>query len=55
MRYLPDNGRAYTYTYDMIHSRVWHLIIGFHYFDAFLILWLVMIVGVIQNAIAGPG
>jgi quinol-cytochrome oxidoreductase complex cytochrome b subunit len=43
LRYLPDAGRAYTYTYDMIHSRPWHVIIGFHYFNAFLIFGLVMV------------
>ena len=43
LKYLPDASRAYTDTYNLLHSRVWHVVLNFHYFNSFLIFGLVMI------------
>jgi quinol-cytochrome oxidoreductase complex cytochrome b subunit len=43
LKYHPDAGQAYTDTYNLIHSDAWYLVIGFHYFNAFLIFGLVML------------
>jgi quinol-cytochrome oxidoreductase complex cytochrome b subunit len=43
LRYVPEAGRAYFDTYDMIHSPLWHVLIDFHYFNSFLIFGLVMV------------
>lgn len=43
VKYLPDASRAYFDTYDLLHSRGWRIILGFHYFNAFLIFGLVML------------
>jgi len=43
LRYIPDAGRAYDITKEMIDSPVWHVVLNFHYFNAFLIFGLVMV------------
>lgn len=41
--YRPDAGQAFAITSRLIHSTFWHVIINFHYLNAFLIFGLVMI------------
>ena len=41
--YVPDAGKAYGITKDLINSPGWHVILNFHYWNAFLIFVLVMI------------
>ena len=43
LKYVPDAGRAYDITKELIDSPVWRLVLGFHYFNAFLIFGLVMV------------
>ncbi len=43
LKYLPDASRAYSITNNLIHSGFWHVMLGFHYFNSFLIFALVMI------------
>jgi len=42
-RYTPDAGQAYQITTNLIASPGWHVILGFHYFNSFLIFGLVMV------------
>jgi quinol-cytochrome oxidoreductase complex cytochrome b subunit len=41
--YVPDAGKAYDVTKALINSPGWHVILNFHYWNAFLIFALVMI------------
>ncbi|HEX9133131.1 MAG TPA: cytochrome b N-terminal domain-containing protein, partial [Ktedonobacteraceae bacterium] len=41
--YVPDAGKAYDITKDLINSPGWHVILNFHYWTAFLIFALVLI------------
>ena len=41
--YTPDAGQAYQITTNLIASPGWHIILGFHYFNSFLIFGLVMV------------
>jgi len=41
--YTPDAGKAYQITKSLIASPGWHVILGFHYFNSFLIFGLVMV------------
>ena len=41
--YTPDAGQAYQITKNLIASPGWHVILGFHYFNSFLIFGLVMV------------
>ncbi len=43
LKYLPDSSRAYSYTYDLMNSSGWRVVLAFHYFNAFLIFGLIMI------------
>jgi quinol-cytochrome oxidoreductase complex cytochrome b subunit len=43
LKYVPDAGRAYDITKSMLDSTGWHIVLGFHYFNAFLIFALVMV------------
>jgi quinol-cytochrome oxidoreductase complex cytochrome b subunit len=43
LKYVPDAGRAYDITKELIDSPIWRLVLGFHYFNAFLIFGLVMV------------
>lgn len=42
-QYVPDAGKAYSITYDLLHSTGWSIVLNFHYFNAFVIFALVMI------------
>lgn len=42
-KYRPDAAVAFALTSSMINSTFWHVIINFHYFNAFLIFGLVMV------------
>ncbi len=41
--YIPDAGKAYAITVDLLNSSGWRIILNFHYWNAFLIFGLVMI------------
>jgi quinol-cytochrome oxidoreductase complex cytochrome b subunit len=41
--YVPDAGKAYDITKDLINSPGWHVILNFHYWNAFLIFGLVLV------------
>ena len=41
--YVPDAGKAYDITTGLINSPGWHVVLNFHYWNAFLIFALVMI------------
>ncbi len=41
--YTPDAGQAYQITRSLINSPLWHIVINFHYFNAYVIFGLVMI------------
>jgi quinol-cytochrome oxidoreductase complex cytochrome b subunit len=43
LKYVPDASRAYDITKDMLGSSGWRVLLGFHYFNAFLIFGLVMV------------
>lgn len=43
LKYLPDAEKAYSYTYSLMHSSGWRVVLGFHYFNSFLIFGLVMV------------
>ncbi|MBI3589127.1 MAG: cytochrome b N-terminal domain-containing protein [Candidatus Liptonbacteria bacterium] len=42
LKYIPDATLAFGIVSDMIHSRLWGITLGFHYFNSFLIYGLVM-------------
>jgi quinol-cytochrome oxidoreductase complex cytochrome b subunit len=41
--YVPDAGKAYDITKSLINSPGWHVVLNFHYWNAFLIFALVLI------------
>jgi quinol-cytochrome oxidoreductase complex cytochrome b subunit len=41
--YIPDAGKAYAITVDLLNSAGWRIILNFHYWNAFLIYGLVMV------------
>jgi quinol-cytochrome oxidoreductase complex cytochrome b subunit len=43
LKYVPDASRAYDITKEMLGSPGWSVLLGFHYFNAFLIFGLVMV------------
>lgn len=43
LKYVPDSSRAYDITKGLMDSWAWRVVLGFHYFNAFLIFGLVMV------------
>lgn len=43
LKYVPDSTQAYAVVSAMLHSPFWAFMIGFHYFNAFLIFGLVAV------------
>jgi quinol-cytochrome oxidoreductase complex cytochrome b subunit len=41
--YVPDAGRAYGIVHDLIAAPGWSIVVNFHFYNAFLIVGLVMI------------
>lgn len=42
-KYIPDASLAFGIVSEMVHSRFWGTVLGFHYFNAFLIFGLLML------------